>query len=160
MTVAKDVAKAKSLLKRGMDRADALLPSRGLHTGPAPGMWQAGHGPVALGYISKIDGSVQPYGLVVPGPRVLNAPAPICAGGRAGSESLSLLGNMLRQADDRTFAVSRAKGLANRANTATPAPRRRLPVHPQTQRRRGISKLDPIPRTLLTATRHRRRLPS
>jgi pimeloyl-ACP methyl ester carboxylesterase len=49
---------AKDLLKRGMERAKQL------REGPAP--WNAATGLVVRGYVSKIDGSVQPYGLVVP----------------------------------------------------------------------------------------------
>ncbi len=49
---------AKDLLNRGMERA------RQLREGHAP--WNAATGLVVRGYVSKIDGSVQPYGLVVP----------------------------------------------------------------------------------------------
>ncbi len=56
---AKEIAKAHDLLKEGMKRAAALL-----ETGKAP--WMQESGLIALGYISKIDGSTQPYGLVVP----------------------------------------------------------------------------------------------
>lgn len=55
---AKQVASAKRALAEGRDRAKALA------AGQAP--WTAATGPVIRGYISKIDGSVQPYGLVVP----------------------------------------------------------------------------------------------
>ena len=54
----KDVAKARRLLEDGRARADALL------QGMAP--WTTATGLVVRGYVSKIDGSVQPYGLVVP----------------------------------------------------------------------------------------------
>lgn len=66
--VPQEIAKAKDLLKEGLSRADAL------RNGSAP--WTERTGLVALGYVSKIDGSVQPYGLVIPesyspkGPRV------------------------------------------------------------------------------------------
>ena len=49
---------ARNLLKQGAERAQAL------REGKAP--WTAQTGLVARGYLSKIDGSVQPYGLVVP----------------------------------------------------------------------------------------------
>lgn len=49
---------AKSLLALGMDRA------RSLRDGQAP--WNTATGLVVRGYVSRIDGSVQPYGLVVP----------------------------------------------------------------------------------------------
>src|SRR5688572_20700505 len=49
---------AKQLLRQGMERAAALKDAR------IP--WDAQTGLVARGYVSKIDGSVQPYGLVIP----------------------------------------------------------------------------------------------
>jgi poly(3-hydroxybutyrate) depolymerase len=52
------IERAKELLKVGMERADTLA------KGDAP--WTRATGLVVRGYISKIDGSVQPYGLVVP----------------------------------------------------------------------------------------------
>src|SRR5437868_733564 len=54
----KEIAVAKNLVKQGQDRADQL---RG---GQAP--WTTATGLVVRGYVSKIDGSIQPYGLVVP----------------------------------------------------------------------------------------------
>lgn len=54
-----DVRAARSLLEQGFDRAKAL------REGQAP--WTASTGLVVRGYVSKIDGSIQPYGLVVPG---------------------------------------------------------------------------------------------
>ncbi len=53
-----EVTLARALLKQGMERA------RALHEGKTP--WTSGTGLVVRGYISKIDGSIQPYGLVVP----------------------------------------------------------------------------------------------
>jgi len=53
-----DFAGAKKLLAEGIERA------RLLREGQAP--WNTATGLVVRGYISKIDGSVQPYGLVVP----------------------------------------------------------------------------------------------
>ena len=53
-----EIQSAKTLLKQGMERAEQL--KMGQHP------WTAQTGPVARGYISKIDGSVQPYGIVVP----------------------------------------------------------------------------------------------
>jgi hypothetical protein len=55
---AEEVFRAKELLRMGMERADQLA------HGNAP--WTRATGPVVRGYVSKIDGSVQPYGLVVP----------------------------------------------------------------------------------------------
>lgn len=55
---APDIPKAKALLAEGQKRADQLL------RGEAP--WTRATGLVVRGYVSKIDGSVQPYGLVVP----------------------------------------------------------------------------------------------
>lgn len=53
-----DIGKARDLLREGQHRADALLEGR------AP--WTTATGLVVRGYISKIDKSVQPYGLVIP----------------------------------------------------------------------------------------------
>ena len=55
---ANEFEKARNLLKEGQARADALA------RGDAP--WARQTGLVVRGYISKIDGSVQPYGLVIP----------------------------------------------------------------------------------------------
>ena len=55
---ARDIPKAKTLLKEGRARASSLA------EGQAP--WTSQTGLVVRGYVSKIDGSVQPYGLVVP----------------------------------------------------------------------------------------------
>jgi len=53
-----DVATARDLLRRGAERAQAL------RQGKAPWLMQTGL--VVRGYRSKIDGSVQPFGLVIP----------------------------------------------------------------------------------------------
>ena len=53
-----ETALARTLLQQGMERARALSEGR------AP--WLAATGLVVRGYRSRIDGSVQPYGLVVP----------------------------------------------------------------------------------------------
>jgi hypothetical protein len=55
---AKQTAFAKKLLKQGLERAQQL------RDGQAP--WLNATGLVVRGYRSKLDGSVQPYGLVVP----------------------------------------------------------------------------------------------
>src|SRR5581483_11985644 len=55
---AKEVPIARKLLKQGMERAHQL------REGQTP--WTTATGLVVRGYQSKIDGSVQPYGLVVP----------------------------------------------------------------------------------------------
>ena len=54
----KEIPIAKNLLKHGLERAKELK------AGNAP--WNTATGLVPRGYISKIDGSVQPFGLVVP----------------------------------------------------------------------------------------------
>lgn len=54
----KEVPVAKKLLAQGMERAEQL------DKGQTP--WNSATGLVVRGYVSKIDGSVQPYGLVVP----------------------------------------------------------------------------------------------
>ncbi len=53
-----DIGKAKTLIAEGLKRAAEL--QRG------EASWQKSPGLVVRGYVSKIDGSVQPYGLVVP----------------------------------------------------------------------------------------------
>ena len=53
-----DIAKAKNLLKKGRERAEMIL--KGDTT------WTASPDLVVRGYVSKIDGSVQPYGIVLP----------------------------------------------------------------------------------------------
>lgn len=53
-----DVGVARNLLKIGLERA------QNLREGSAP--WLTATGLVVRGYLSKVDGSVQPYGLVVP----------------------------------------------------------------------------------------------
>ncbi|MHC5537552.1 prolyl oligopeptidase family serine peptidase [Singulisphaera rosea] len=55
-----EIGKARELLDVGMLRAEQLL------AGSAP--WASQTGLVVRGYVSRIDGSVQPYGLVIPGP--------------------------------------------------------------------------------------------
>ncbi len=53
-----ETAKARQLLQTGLERAQALA------KGDAP--WTTQSGLVVRGYVSAIDGSVQPYGLVIP----------------------------------------------------------------------------------------------
>jgi hypothetical protein len=53
-----DIGKARELLREGQQRADDLMQGR------AP--WTTATGLVVRGYVSKIDKSVQPYGLVIP----------------------------------------------------------------------------------------------
>lgn len=53
-----DIGKAKTLLKQGMERAELLA------RGQAP--WDTATGLVVRGYRSRIDHSIQPYGLVIP----------------------------------------------------------------------------------------------
>ncbi|MDQ6705495.1 MAG: prolyl oligopeptidase family serine peptidase [Acidobacteriota bacterium] len=63
---ADEIVKAKVLLQHGEERAAQLA------EGKSP--WTTATGLVARGYISKLDKSVQPYGLVVPPSYSLNAP--------------------------------------------------------------------------------------
>ncbi len=53
-----EIRTAKAQLVQGMERA------ANLRAGKTP--WATQTGPVARGYVSQIDGSVQPYGIVVP----------------------------------------------------------------------------------------------
>lgn len=55
---AREITVARDLLRQGMERADAL------RSGQTP--WTTKTGLVVRGYVSRIDGSVQPYGLVIP----------------------------------------------------------------------------------------------
>jgi predicted peptidase len=58
LSATKEVAIARDLLRQGKERAEQLRANK-----PA---WTTQTGMVVRGYVSKIDGSVQPYGLVVP----------------------------------------------------------------------------------------------
>ncbi len=64
---AKDVALVEWALKEGASRLDQLK--------AAP--WAQSHGLVARGYRSQVDGSYQPYGLVIPDKLDLARPAPL-----------------------------------------------------------------------------------
>jgi poly(3-hydroxybutyrate) depolymerase len=64
---AKDVALVEWALKEGASRLDQLK--------AAP--WATQHGQVARGYRSQVDGSFQPYGLVIPEKLDLAKPAPL-----------------------------------------------------------------------------------
>jgi hypothetical protein len=61
-----EVPAAKALLQEGLQRA------RSLREHQAP--WTISTGLVVRGYVSKIDGSVQPYGLVIPASYQANSP--------------------------------------------------------------------------------------
>ncbi len=54
----REIPVARSLVQQGLDRAKQL------RDGKTP--WTTATGLIVRGYVSKIDGSVQPYGLVVP----------------------------------------------------------------------------------------------
>jgi dienelactone hydrolase len=64
-----EAAVARDLLRRGMERAQLL------RQGKTP--WLAQTGLVVRGYRSKIDGSVQPFGLVIPASYVPGSPQPM-----------------------------------------------------------------------------------
>jgi dienelactone hydrolase len=61
-----EIAKAKTLLQHGAERASQLA------AGKAP--WTTAPGLIVRGYVSKIDKSVQPYGLVIPPSFAPNTP--------------------------------------------------------------------------------------
>lgn len=63
---AEEIQRGKDLLRRGQERADAM--SRGVMP------WAGQTGLVVRGYVSKIDESVQPYGLVMPNSWTPNSP--------------------------------------------------------------------------------------
>ena len=62
----REVAVAKKLLEQGLARAAQLK------EGQSP--WNTATGLIVRGYVSKIDGSIQPYGLVVPASYQPNTP--------------------------------------------------------------------------------------
>ncbi len=61
-----EIQRGANLLRKGLERAAALT------RGEAP--WTSETGLVVRGYVSKIDGSTQPYGLVIPPSWSPNAP--------------------------------------------------------------------------------------
>jgi Prolyl oligopeptidase family len=61
-----EIDTAKAFLQQGMERAKLL------RDGKAP--WTTDTGLIVRGYVSKIDGSVQPYGLLVPASYLPNGP--------------------------------------------------------------------------------------
>jgi pimeloyl-ACP methyl ester carboxylesterase len=63
---AREIAVAKRLVEQGHERAAQL------REGKAP--WNTATGLLVRGYVSRIDGSVQPYGLVVPASYQANSP--------------------------------------------------------------------------------------
>lgn len=63
---ANQITTARNLLKQGMERAGQL------RAGQAP--WNTATGLVVRGYVSHLDASVQPYGLVVPADYKLGGP--------------------------------------------------------------------------------------
>jgi Prolyl oligopeptidase family len=63
---AREVAVANKLLEQGLSRAAQL------RDGMAP--WNVATGLVVRGYVSRIDGSVQPYGIIVPASYQPNTP--------------------------------------------------------------------------------------
>lgn len=68
----KEITVAKNLLQQGMERAKLLRQNLPVISGRQP--WTSQTGLVVRGYVSKIDGSVQPYGLVVPASYEPNTP--------------------------------------------------------------------------------------
>ncbi|MED5578030.1 MAG: hypothetical protein VX757_11010, partial [Planctomycetota bacterium] len=62
---------AKRLLRQGHERADQL------QKGEVP--WAQQTGLVVRGFVSKLDGSVQPYGLVIPDSYLFDSSRPIAA---------------------------------------------------------------------------------
>jgi poly(3-hydroxybutyrate) depolymerase len=57
-TLHRDLTLIKSALVRGQERLSAIA--------DAKRPWAARHGKLALGYVSRVDDSIQPYGLIVP----------------------------------------------------------------------------------------------
>ena len=71
----KEAERAKDVLKEGMVRAEALA------KGETP--WRTATGTVVRGFRSKLDGTVQPYGIVCPGPLTEGMRADIWCRGRS-----------------------------------------------------------------------------
>lgn len=71
----KEAERAKDVLREGHARADALA------KGEAP--WRAATGMVVRGFRSKLDGTVQPYGIVCPGPFTEGMRADVWCRGRS-----------------------------------------------------------------------------
>jgi predicted peptidase len=63
-----EISQARRLLQRGQERLEELRQGK-----PS---WTTATGLVVRGYVSKIDGSVQPYGLVVPSSYRADSPVP------------------------------------------------------------------------------------
>ncbi|HKA00304.1 MAG TPA: hypothetical protein VKE70_27525 [Candidatus Solibacter sp.] len=76
-----EIAAAKALLKQGEERAVQLA------AGQAP--WADATGLVVRGYISKIDKSIQPYGLVIPAGHDFGKPSRLDAWFHGRNETLS-----------------------------------------------------------------------
>ena len=64
----REIAAGLALLETGIQRAEQLA------AGQAP--WTSAKGLVVRGFVSKLDGSVQPYGLVIPESYDANSPTP------------------------------------------------------------------------------------
>ncbi|MFO0892036.1 MAG: prolyl oligopeptidase family serine peptidase [Isosphaeraceae bacterium] len=62
----REIARARDLLRQGSKRAQELREGRA--------KWDTDTGLIVRGYVSRIDGSVQPYGLVVPASYTATAP--------------------------------------------------------------------------------------
>ena len=71
----KEAERAKDVLKEGLARAEALA------KGTTP--WRAATGMVVRGFRSKLDGTVQPYGIVCPGPFTEGMRADVWCRGRS-----------------------------------------------------------------------------
>jgi pimeloyl-ACP methyl ester carboxylesterase len=67
----KEIDSALELIAQGQRRADELAAAKT----PGQSPWASASGLVVRGYVSKIDGSVQPYGLVVPASYTDKGPA-------------------------------------------------------------------------------------
>ncbi len=96
---AADVSKARELLNAAQSRVDSLV------QGNAP--WDIATGLVVRGYVSKIDGSVQPYGLVIPASYSANRKWRLDTWFHGRSETLSevaFLGDRIRNPGEFTPA--------------------------------------------------------
>src|SRR5262249_9626638 len=94
----KEIAAARSLLAKGHERA------KNLRDGAVP--WNTATGPVVRGYQSKIDGSVQPYGIIVPATyKADGAPRRLDLWWHGRGETLSELNFLMGRQNDKNLFV-------------------------------------------------------
>lgn len=86
----KDIAAATSLLEEGLRRAQALKAGEDLQAILSPKQTDAGVQLAVVGFESKIDGSIQPYGIVLPSQMVLPTNGESPSGSKANARPMRL----------------------------------------------------------------------